>query len=93
MTREQHLLILLAEECAEVQQLVAKILRFGENTRYANNVEELQKEFNDILAIADMLYADGFEIFREEVLIDRKIEKAEFYINESKELGMIEDDN
>jgi NTP pyrophosphatase (non-canonical NTP hydrolase) len=42
-------LILLMEECAEVQQACAKILRFG----WEENAESLLAEIGDVLAILE----------------------------------------
>ena len=54
MTREQHLLVILGEECAEVQQLVAKILRFGLDSYHP---EDESKTINQ-----DLLYGEVVHI-------------------------------
>lgn len=49
-------LILLMEECAEVQQACAKILRFGWEGSYddgATNINVLLQEIGDLLAVIE----------------------------------------
>lgn len=67
MTRQEHLLTIAAEECAEVAQRVAKALRFGmqqiqqdaddqpqENPERLTNAERIVREFNDLVTVLDM---------------------------------------
>lgn len=58
-------LIILAEECAEVQQQVAKIIRFGANTKSYyepefSNRDLLEKEVGDLMSLVDQLIEYGF---------------------------------
>lgn len=59
MTRTEHLLILLMEECAEVQQRASKALRFGlgevQEGQPLDNRERLSVELADVMAIVQML--------------------------------------
>ena len=50
-------LSLLAEECAEVSQVVSKVLRFGwgGNTEKHDNVEHLEQEIADLQVVIKML--------------------------------------
>lgn len=48
----QEALIILAEECAEIQQAVAKIQRFGDDDK---NVRQLENEIGDVLAMIAIL--------------------------------------
>lgn len=71
MTREQHLLVCLAEECSEVQKEVMKILRFGmikkDDTPHKTlagrevppNHESLKREIIDMFAILELLEDNG----------------------------------
>lgn len=63
MNRTEHLLTCLAEECAEVQQAIAKALRFGLDDGYpgaaSTNAQDIAREFLDVLAVVEMLEADG----------------------------------
>jgi NTP pyrophosphatase (non-canonical NTP hydrolase) len=59
MTREQHLLTILAEECAEVAQRCSKAVRFGLDERQPDqphdNTTRLEGELGDLLGMVDML--------------------------------------
>lgn len=48
----QEALIILAEECAEVQQAISKIQRFGADDK---NVRQLENEIGDVLAMIAIL--------------------------------------
>ncbi len=71
MTREQHLLVCLAEECSEVVKEATKILRFGlieegDELRHTTlkgravepNGPRLEQEIVDVLAVVDMLFQE-----------------------------------
>lgn len=49
-------LIILAEECAEVQQEVSKILRFGPEE---SNLKNLEAEIGDVIALMVVLAHQG----------------------------------
>lgn len=58
MNKTEHLLVCLAEECAEVQQAVAKALRFGLDDGYEpgrTNAGDIMKELDDLIGVAEML--------------------------------------
>ena len=59
MTRTEHLLTILAEECAEVAQRVSKALRFGVDEvqpgQGKTNGERVRDELGDLLAVYAML--------------------------------------
>ena len=70
MNRQEHLLVIAAKECAEIQHAISKALRFGlEGT----NAQQIHKEFNDLLAVLRML---DVSIFTDGDLIQTKIDKA-----------------
>jgi len=50
-------LLILAEECAEVQQAVAKIQRFGEDD--VKNIKSLENEIGDVIAMMTILSHQG----------------------------------
>lgn len=63
MNHTEHLLTCLAEECAEVQQAIAKALRFGLDDGYpgagATNAQDIGREFIDVVAVMEMLVDTG----------------------------------
>ncbi len=95
MTRKEHLLIILAEECSEVIKNVSKALRFGLDDKEPNqdytNSERITEELHDIIAVIEMLRDE--ECLKRErtgkVLAAFKLkqEKVERYLEYSKERG------
>lgn len=59
MTRTEHLLTILAEECAEVAQRVSKALRFGlaetQPGQPFTNAQRIEYELTDLLAAVESL--------------------------------------
>jgi NTP pyrophosphatase (non-canonical NTP hydrolase) len=59
MTKTEYLLIVLAEECAEVQKEISKALRFGIDTEIPNSSItyrlNLIHEIADVFAVIEML--------------------------------------
>jgi len=94
MTREEHLLVVLSEECSEVAKETAKALRFGLNDKEPNqnitNCEKIVTEFNDLFAVMRMLVDDGI-IPEGDMLdikaIEAKKQKVEKYLKYSKSVG------
>jgi len=60
---KEHLLTVLCEECAEVQQAASKALRFGiKDSRPgtdSTNAQDIEKEFIEAMAVRDMLREFG----------------------------------
>lgn len=56
-------LCILQEECSEVIQAICKCLRFGYNSCHPEtgvmNIERLEEELGDLLAMVDKLYIHG----------------------------------
>lgn len=63
MNRTEHLLSILAEECAEVAQRASKALRFGlreiQPGQPYTNAERMYREFYDLAAMFEMLEEGG----------------------------------
>ena len=59
MNRNEHLLMILAEECAEVAQRVSKALRFGldevQPGQELTNEQRIWGEMNDLAGVGEML--------------------------------------
>jgi len=95
MTREEHLLVILAEECNEVAQRVSKILRFGlvdpegtEPNQPYTNKDRLILEINDLLAILEMVF--GEQDYDYQMLKEDKKRKVEKYLELSKKIGTLD---
>lgn len=100
MNRKEHLLIILAEECAEVSKEVSKALRFGLDDCNPNvileeanitNSERITKEIADITGILEMLYSE--KIIERPMLYDilEKKKKIKSFLNYSKTVGTLND--
>jgi len=94
MNREEHLLVILAEECSEVAKEAAKALRFGlsdkEPGQEKTNREKIATEFNDLFAVMHMLVDDGLIPEGGMLSIDAieaKKQKVEKYLKYSKSVG------
>lgn len=96
MNRQEHLLTILGEECAELIQEASKAKRFGINEQRdlpTSNLERMQKEFNDVLAMIEMINDScGKVVLATDFnLIKLKKEKVEKYLLYSKECGTLND--
>lgn len=93
MTRTEHLLVCLAEECAEVQHTVSKILRFGWSHEWPaygkTNLDVLEDEINDVLGVLNLLEGEGFQITISAHKQVEKQKKVEKFINLAKSKGTI----
>lgn len=97
MKREDHLLVILAEEAAEIVQDTTKALRFGLDEVYQvtglSNRDRLINECNDLLAVIEMLQADGTlpKVIVDRIKVEKKKAKVEQYLRYSEELGRLEE--
>ena len=91
MTRSEHLLVILMEECMEFAKDASKSLRFSPDSNYdgVTNREKLQREYNDILGTLELLEAEGIHVTRDENLIQAKINKIECFLEDSKRIGTL----
>ena len=57
--RQQEVLLITQEECAEVSQVISKIFRFGLDETYngKTNRERLEEEVGDLLCMIELLQA------------------------------------
>jgi len=97
MTRDEHLLSCLAEECAEVAQRISKQLRFGSFEQQAgqalNNIERTTEELFDLTAVATICERAGLVlgVMPNEAAIQRKMAKIEKYFAISREQGTLQE--
>lgn len=95
MTRKEHLLTILAEECAEVAQRASKALRFGldeiQSGHTQTNAERIVAEFDDLTAVALMLNQEGFIPNSIPRRIANKVEKVESFLEYSRKVGTLTD--
>ena len=95
MKREEHLLVILAEECAEIQQAVTKALRFGLDDHWQNeptNKVKISQELADLMGIYFMLLREDVIPLSEESLITAKQEKIEKFLLYSESKGKLKED-
>ena len=104
MTRIEHLLVCLAEECAEVTKEVTKILRFGlkdqkfvvNGTDHEPNDVRLQTEIIDVMAVLellqeeDVIFPDDDKSDKWDEMMEVKKEKIEKYIVYAQEKGLVD---
>ena len=72
MNKQEEILTILQEECAEVSQAVSKVRRFG----MEKNVTELKKEIADVLCMIDILLASDIVSYDEKELDTMKRDKV-----------------
>lgn len=94
MKRIEHILFIIAEECAEVAQRASKAARFTleevQPGQDLPNIERLWQEFNDLYAMMQMLHEEtgynGLSLKQREA----KIAKVEHFLKYSAERGTLE---
>lgn len=93
MTRTEHLLVILMEECAEVAQRASKAARFGllecQPEQQENNLHRLIHELNDLVGVADMIEP----AWMDDRAIDAKQKKVETFLRYSETCGTLEQDD
>lgn len=94
MTKKEHLLIRLMEECDEVSQRASKALLFTleeiQPGQELTNAERIVYEFNDLFAIMQLLLKEGaIPHIIDQKALDKKKEKVKKYLEYSKEVGTL----
>ncbi len=95
MTRTEHLLLILAEECGEVAHRASKAMRFGLDETQAGhdtNADRLRSEMIDLLAVYDMLCKEGIcdPVAHDDPGLLAKRTQVENYLEYSEECGTFE---
>jgi NTP pyrophosphatase (non-canonical NTP hydrolase) len=61
--KQNEILLIAQEECAEVTQAISKIFRFGMDAKHPNedrnNKQRLTEEVGDLLCMIELLIANG----------------------------------
>lgn len=100
MTRNEHLMTIAMEECAEVAQRLSKALRFGMDESQASaghgisgseeealtNAERIRKEYSQLAAVLEMI-GIGAPLGK---WMDEKREKVEYFLRYSAEVGTLD---
>lgn len=98
MTRTEHLLSIVAEECAEVAQQCSKALRFGltevQPGQPLNNAQRIAYEYADLVAAMILLSreCDGILPNIGDENLEVKRSKIEHYLEYSRIVGCLNSD-
>lgn len=97
MTRTEHLLAKVAEECAEIAQRATKAMRFGlsevQPGQPKTNAERLVDELLDLYAVVEMLETeDLIPVPDLATTLDERIARVEKYLAYSRSLGALRDE-
>ena len=96
MTRDEHLLSCLAEECAEVAQRVSKALRFGleevQPGQPFTNAERIVYELIDLKAVVGMLEDPKLlaPLGDDSSLVADKVRKVNSFMQYAKAMGALQ---
>ena len=71
--KQNEILLILQEECAEVIQAISKVKRFG----LENNIDQLNQEVADVLCMINLAYTHGIIDDNEERVRNRITVKEE----------------
>lgn len=87
MNRLEELLIILAEECAEIQQAAIKCVRFGMDSVYMekSNRNNLESEIGDLMAMVKLIMEET-NLSEENVMnaAEKKLVKVERFMRNGK---------
>jgi len=95
MNESEHLLVCLAEECAEIQQAVSKALRFGLRDGYPEtgrtNAQDIRKEMVDLISVWELIEEKKIinHTQNNERDIKKKKERVIQYMNYAKSTGAV----
>lgn len=99
MTRTEHLLVMLAEECSEVAQRASKALRFGlaevQPGQELTNAQRIAVELIDLAAVMEMIDeevngAAAFAVGDPDAALAAKKVKVEKFLRYSAECGTLD---
>lgn len=94
MTRTEHLLVILSEECAEVAQRCTKALRFGlhevEPGQDRTNAQRIADEMGDLIGMWEKLKDEGIIVNFEPNQPFLKRLKVEKFLTYSHTMGTLD---
>lgn len=94
MNQREYLLVCLSEELAEMQQEIAKVLRFSPDHcppgSITSNLERCSGEFSDVICILDLLKDAGISIKVSDTRIQEKRERTLRFMDVSRNLGTLQ---
>ena len=97
MNRTEMLLMIAAEECAEVAQRCSKAARFGmlqtQPGQPLNNRQRIEQEMMDLIGTLEMMdiyFSDGSTVVENAILARR--ERIEKYLQFSRECGTLQEE-
>jgi len=98
MNKQNYILEVLAEECAEIQHIMSKIIRFGIHSYHPDtkvtNGAQLFLEVADMMATVDMLREENPAFNAMFVELDNhkeaKIKKVEYFMQLSRDIGTLD---
>jgi hypothetical protein len=95
MVIQEHLMICLIEELAEMQQAASKCLRFGPydvcKVENKENIKKVEDELSDVFAILAILGQVGVDIKADENKSKAKIHKTLDFMQHAISTGALED--
>lgn len=98
MTSNEQLMLIVMEECAELQQAISKALRFGVDgcnpeTPHITNEYNINLEYQQLTAVMEMLVEKGiiteFDKSTNSMIKENKKEKVKYYQSISENLNLI----
>lgn len=98
MTKDEQLLVIAMEECAEIQQAISKALRFGMDNHHPSSPEitngkAIWTEISQLNAVIQILIDNGIlpTITTKEMdeMMEEKTRKVNKYIKLSQKLGLV----
>ena len=94
MNKQEHLLTIVSEECAEVHQRCSKAARFGmsevQPEQDLSNKDRILLEFNDLIAAMELLFDCKITDLISEDKLNAKKKKIEKYLFYSLECGTVQ---
>lgn len=100
MTRGEYLMVVAAEECAEIQENISKAIRFGVDNHHPDkpdttNSYQILKEFNQLKAVIDMLiigrHIPGISDEEAKGIYRDKVEAVKDWHMYSKRIGTVDE--